>query len=108
MGKHANYLNAMTSRRLTVTLALGRNAVPVIFKDAGIPIQPRDHKYRSSRIDGRCPEEGVLMVFNATMKHSALSTGHRLLSQPSSAGGRPTARGVLPSPNVDWCRQIRN
>jgi hypothetical protein len=36
MGRHANYLNGMTSWRLALTLALGRNTGPAISKDAGI------------------------------------------------------------------------
>jgi hypothetical protein len=60
MGKHANYLNGTTSWRLAVTLALGRNTVLAILKDAGIPMQPRDPKYRSSHIDGRCSERVAL------------------------------------------------
>jgi hypothetical protein len=36
MGKHANYLNGMTSWRLAMTLALGRNTGLAILKDAGI------------------------------------------------------------------------
>jgi hypothetical protein len=36
MGRHANYLNGMTSWRLTVTLALGPYTGPAILTDAGI------------------------------------------------------------------------
>ena len=57
MGKHANYPNAMTRWRLAVTLALGRNTVLAILKDAGT--QPRDPKYRSSRTNGRSWRVGV-------------------------------------------------
>jgi hypothetical protein len=35
-GGHANYLNGMTSWRLAVTPALGRNTGLAILKDAGI------------------------------------------------------------------------
>jgi hypothetical protein len=36
MGRHANYLDGMTSWRLAVTLAPGRNTGLAILKDAGI------------------------------------------------------------------------
>jgi hypothetical protein len=36
MGRHANYLNGMTSWRLAVTLAVGRNTGLAILTDAGI------------------------------------------------------------------------
>jgi hypothetical protein len=36
MGRHANYLNGMTSWRLAVTLTVGRNTRLAILKDAGI------------------------------------------------------------------------
>jgi hypothetical protein len=45
--RHANYLNGMTSWLLAATLALGRNTGLAILKDAGIPIQPRDPKYKT-------------------------------------------------------------
>jgi hypothetical protein len=38
MGRHANYLNGMTSWPLAATLALGRNTGLAILKDAGIPM----------------------------------------------------------------------
>jgi hypothetical protein len=41
MGKHANYLNGMTSWRLAVTLALGQNTVLATLKHAGIPMEPQ-------------------------------------------------------------------
>ena len=45
MGRHANHLNGMTSRRLAVTLALGRNTPLAVLKDAGIQCSHGDPKY---------------------------------------------------------------
>jgi len=63
MGRHANYLNGMTSWRLAVTLALGRNTGPAISKDAGIQCSHGTPTTEAAPVDGASvgtnPELGV-------------------------------------------------
>jgi hypothetical protein len=81
MGRHANYLNGMTSWRLAVTLALGRNTVLAIRR---MPASQYSHGTPSTEAAARTVDvvdapRGLLLVSNATMMHSALKDTAREL-----------------------------